>query len=278
VQDWSGRVAVVTGAASGIGTGLAHAFAQHGMKLLLADIESLPLENLCETLRHAGHEALAVPTDVSRADALETLAERAYAAFGAVNVLCNNAGVCQGGPIHEMSEADWEWILGVNLRGVIHGCRAFVPRMATQGAPAHIVNTASIGGFISGGELGMYSTTKYAVVGYSEALAQDVARHGIGVSILCPGWTNTNLASAARNRPGELGMAPPRMEAIASGMAAGMDPFEVGRRTLRGIRDGDLYIFTHDDLKPVVEHRFRAILEALDRASEPLDEAEDQSR
>jgi NAD(P)-dependent dehydrogenase (short-subunit alcohol dehydrogenase family) len=270
MRNLEGAVAVVTGAASGIGAGLARAFGEAGMRVALADVEAGPLESVCASLRARGVEALAVPTDVTRPAEIEALAERVYTELGAVNVLCNNAGVCQGGPIQEMSDADWRWLLGVNLFGVIHGCREFVPRMARQEGPAHIVNTASIGGFVTGGELGMYSTSKYAVVGYTESLAQDVAHHDIGVSVLCPGWTDTKLADAARNRPEELGTAPAKMEAITSGMATGLDPLEVGRRTLRGIREGALYIFTHSDLRAVLEHRFQNVLAAVDRADDPL--------
>lgn len=270
MRDFQDAVAVVTGAASGIGAGLARALAEAGARLLLADVEPGPAEALAEELRSAGARVRVLRCDVSQPAELRELAERAFAEHGAVHLLCNNAGVCQGGPIHEMSEADWQWLLSVNLLGVIRGCREFVPRMAAQGAPAHILNTASIGGFVSGGQLGMYSTTKYALVGYSEALAQDVAPLGIGVSILCPGWTATRLGDAARNRPAALGSAPAKMDVILPGMAAGMTPLEVGRRALRGIREGALYVFTHDDLRPVVAARFESVLAALERAGEPL--------
>jgi NAD(P)-dependent dehydrogenase (short-subunit alcohol dehydrogenase family) len=270
MSDLEGAVAVVTGAASGIGEGLARAFSAEGMRLVLADVELAPAAALAAELAETGPPALAVHCDVSDPRAIRSLADRAYAEHGQVNVLCNNAGVCQGGPIHEMTADDWQWILSVNLQGVIQGCREFVPRMAAQVGPAHIVNTASVGGFVSGGELGMYSTTKYALVGYSEALAQDVAPLGIGVSLLCPGWTDTKLGDAARNRPPELGRAPARMDAIVPGMAQGMSPVEVGRRAVRGIREGALYVFTHTDLRPVVAHRFEAVLAAMDRAGEPV--------
>jgi NAD(P)-dependent dehydrogenase (short-subunit alcohol dehydrogenase family) len=274
MTDFEGSVAVVTGAASGIGAGLARAFAEQGARLVLADVELAPTEELADELRRRAQGVLALRCDVSDPDAIRELAERAYGEYGEVNVLCNNAGVCQGGPVHEMTPEDWQWLLSVNLLGVIHGCREFVPRMLIQPGSAHILNTASVGGFVSGGELGMYSTTKYAVVGYSEALAQDVARHGIGVSILCPGWTDTRLGDAARNRPAGLGSAPAKLDVIVPGMAAGMDPLEVGRRALRGIRERALYVFTHADLRPVVAQRFEAVLGAMDRAAEPPDESD----
>jgi NAD(P)-dependent dehydrogenase (short-subunit alcohol dehydrogenase family) len=269
VRELTGRVAVVTGAASGIGAGLARALAREGMQLVLADVELEPAQKLAEELASAGARAVAQRTDVSRNSDLRALADRAYEAFGAVHLLCNNAGVCQGGPIHQMTEADWRWILSVNLDGVIGGCREFVPRLIAQGEPAHILNTASVGGFLAGGSLGMYTTTKFAVVAYTESLAQDLAPHDVGVSLLCPGATRTNLAAAARNRPEALGSAPGGMQAIEGAMAEGLDPAVVGRHAVRGIREGALHIFTDAVFKPAIESRFASVLAALDRAAEP---------
>lgn len=265
-MDLEGRVAVVTGAASGIGAGLARALSGAGMRLVLADVEIEPARALARELAGGGREAIAVRTDVTRAEEVEALAERAFAELGGVHVLCNNAGVCQGGPLYEMTPDDWRWILAVNLGGVIHGCRSFVPRLIAQGEPAHVMNTASVGGFLSGGTLGMYSTSKFAVVAYSEALAQELAAHRIAVSALCPGWVDTRLADAARNRPESLGSAPPGMEAIVPGMAAGMDPDTVGRHALRGIREDAAYVFTHPEFEPLIAQRFERVLDALRRS------------
>jgi NAD(P)-dependent dehydrogenase (short-subunit alcohol dehydrogenase family) len=269
VHALEGRVAVVTGAAAGIGAGMARAFTEERMRVVLADVEEAPAAALARELRAAGGEALAVRADVTRPDDLEALAERTLAAFGAVHLLCNNAGVCQGGPLWEMTPGDWRWLLGVNLEGVVNGCRAFVPRLLAQGGAAHIVNTASIGGFVSGGLLGMYSATKYAVVGYTESLAQELEPRGIGVSVLCPGWTNTRLGDAARNRPAELGSAPAKLDVIVPGMASGMDPLQVGRHVVRGVRENALYIFTHPEFRPLLEQRFERVLAALERSAEP---------
>jgi NAD(P)-dependent dehydrogenase (short-subunit alcohol dehydrogenase family) len=270
MEELSGRVAVVTGAASGIGAGIARACAEQGMRVVLADIELAPAQKLAAQLAAAGTPALAVRTDVTRAADLEALADRAFEHFGTADVLFNNAGVAQGGAIHDFTEQDWNWLLGVNLYGVIHGCRAFVPRWIERGTPAHVVNTASVGGFLSGPVLGMYSTTKFAVVAYSEALAQERVADGIGVSILCPGWTNTNLGAASRNRPAALGSAPDRLEIITGGMAVGMDPIEVGRIALRGVRENALYVFTHPEFQPLIADRFAKVLAALERAKEPV--------
>jgi NAD(P)-dependent dehydrogenase (short-subunit alcohol dehydrogenase family) len=268
MREFEGRCAVVTGAASGIGAGIARALAARGVRLVLADIEEAPTRALAEALPT---QAIAIGCDVSDPSAVEDLADRAYASFGAVHLLCNNAGVCQGGPIWEMRDEDWRWLMGVNLGGVVNGCRAFVPRLIAQPDPAHVVNTASIGGFVTGGELGMYSVSKYAVVSYTEALAQELAPHGIGASLLCPGWTDTRLGDAARNRPEHLGNAPGKMEQILPGMAAGMTPDEVGRHLLRGVEENALYIFTQRDLAPVVSQRFDQVLAALDHAGEAIE-------
>jgi NAD(P)-dependent dehydrogenase (short-subunit alcohol dehydrogenase family) len=267
MKDFEGRCAVVTGAASGIGAGIARVLAARGAHLVLADVESAPLHGLAEAL---GGRTIAVQTDVSDPVAVEALADAAYGAFGAVHLLCNNAGVCQGGPIWQMRDEDWRWLMGVNFGGVVNGCRSFVPRLIAQSDPAHVVNTASIGGFITGGELGMYGASKYAVVGYTEALAQELAPHGIGVSLLCPSWTRTNLGLAARNRPAHLGSAPAGMEVILPGMQAGMHPDEVGLRLLRGLEEEALYIFTEAGLKPVVVQRFERVLAAMDHAEDAL--------
>lgn len=271
MQDLAGRTAVVTGAASGIGAGTARVFAAEGMQLVLADLEMEPAEALAEELRASGARVATRYTDVSKPEELDALAEFSYAEYGAVHVLCNNAGVCQGGLVYEMTPDDWHWILSVNLLGVVNGCRSFAPLLIEQAAPAHIVNTASVGGFLSGGGLGMYASTKYAVVGYSEALAQELAPHGIGVSILAPGATSTRLAKAARNRPKELGTAPSGMDAIVGAMDQGMDPEQVGRYVVRGIREGALYVFTDPIYRAAIEQRAKDVLAAVDHAADPPD-------
>jgi len=270
MENLTGRVAVVTGGASGIGAGIARACAEQGMRLVLADIELAPAERLARELEAGGKPAFAVRTDVTVPADFEALAEAAFGRFGAVDVLFNNAGVAQGGVIHEFTAADWEWLIGVNLYGVVNGCRAFVPRWIARGEPAHVVNTASVGGFLSGPVLGMYSTTKFAVVAYSESLAQELGPHGIGVAILCPGWTNTNLGDASRNRPTGLGTAPDQLDIITPGMAEGMDPIVVGRHALRGVRENALYVFTHPEFEPLIADRFAKVIAALERAKEPV--------
>jgi NAD(P)-dependent dehydrogenase (short-subunit alcohol dehydrogenase family) len=270
MENLSGRVAVVTGGASGIGAGIARACAEQGMRVVLADIELAPAERLAREIAATGTDAFAVRTDVTVASDLEALADATFERFGAADVLFNNAGVAQGGVIHEFTPADWEWLIGVNLYGVVNGCRAFVPRWIARDEPAHVVNTASVGGFLSGPVLGMYSTTKFAVVAYSEALAQELGPHRIGVSILCPGWTNTNLGGASRNRPAALGTAPDQLDIITPGMAEGMDPIDVGRHALRGVRENALHVFTHPEFQALIADRFAKVIAALERGKEPV--------
>ena len=269
MEQLGGKIALITGAGSGIGAGMARAFAAEGMRLVLTDIEIEPVQRLAAELATTT-EATALQVDVVSPDAVDALAERVFRDHGGLHLLCNNAGVCQGGPIWKMTAHDWRWLLGVNLGGVINGCHAFVPRLIAQGEPAHIVNTASVGGFLSGGELGMYSTTKFAVVGYSEALAEDLAPHGIGVSVLCPGAVNTDLDRSANRRPAHLGTAPANLDFLRGMMAEGMAPIEVGRHVVRGVRESALHIFTHPEFLDLIGERFDRVRTAIAHAQVPL--------
>lgn len=260
-----GRVAVVTGAASGIGLALCGRFAGEGMRIVMADIEEPALTEAAAGLASTGAEVLAVRTDVSRFEEVAALRDRAVARFGAVHLLCNNAGV--GGPgrqLWEMTQADWEWVLGVNLWGVINGVRAFVPHLLEQDA-AHVVNTASIAGLIAG-SLGAYSVTKHAVVALSESLQLQLRGQGssMGVSVLCPGLVRTNIFDSTRNRP--PGVAPPPdavrtalQEVIRQG--AGMDPAEVAQAVAGAVRSGRFYVLTHPEMNEVIRQRAESVIE-----------------
>jgi NAD(P)-dependent dehydrogenase (short-subunit alcohol dehydrogenase family) len=204
MHEFEGSVAVVTGAASGIGFGLAKRFAREGMKVVLADIEEGALDAAVAAIVDTGGTAVAVRTDVSDAAQVEALADRAVAAFGRINILCNNAGVYRGGNAWELSVDDWTWMLGVNLWGVVHGLRACVPRMLEQGDPCHIVNTASAGGLVASRGGGAYGASKFAVVAISEGVAEALADTQIGVSVLCPGGVSTRIFQSERNRPAAL--------------------------------------------------------------------------
>src|SRR5438874_953842 len=204
MNELEGRVAVVTGGASGIGRAMAEFFARERAKVVVADIDERALAAVVESIRTRGGEALGVPTDVTNLTSVQALAATAFRTFGRVNVLCNNAGVALWGGLEAATHRDWQWVLGVNLWGVIHGLEAFLPRMLAQKEPAHIVNTASMAGLVATRGLGIYNTSKYAVVGLSETLAKDLAPHGIGVSVLCPMGVATRIGASDRNRPQHL--------------------------------------------------------------------------
>ena len=267
------NVAVITGAASGIGKGLAERFAAEGMKVVLADVEEEPLAKLEADLKAKGATVLAVRTDVSNAAAVENLAERTLDTFGAVHILCNNAGVVCSQPVWEHSLADWKWVLGVNLWGVIHGIRAFVPRMLAQGDACHIVNTASILGLVGGSGEGIYKVSKHGVVVLSETLADELAQKGanIQVHVLCPGWVRTGILDSDRNRPDALqnpAETEHPQETIIGGsrnthaeMAAGLSPAEVAEHVYNAIQNGTFYIHTHPEHKAWIRERMARILQ-----------------
>jgi NAD(P)-dependent dehydrogenase (short-subunit alcohol dehydrogenase family) len=270
VKDFRGRGAIVTGAASGIGLGIARALAREGTSVALLDIEREPLERARGEIERLGVRAFAHRIDVSEGEAMRAAAGAIEAQLGKVHLVFNNAGVELGArPLEAVEERDWEWLFGVNVFGVIHGIRHFVPLVRKHGEGGHVVNTASIGGFQVNPDfrLGPYAATKYAVVALSEALEQDLQGTGIGVSVLAPGSVNTRIADSSRNRPARLG-GPWRDTANAKLRAAlkeGLSGDEVGSRALAAIRAGEFYVFTHAESKPRVEARFRRVLEAFAR-------------
>jgi NAD(P)-dependent dehydrogenase (short-subunit alcohol dehydrogenase family) len=267
-----GKVAVVTGAASGIGRALAERFARERMKVVLADIEEGPLAAARDALAQSGAEVLAVRTDVARGEQVEALAQRTFEAFGTAHVVCNNAGVGVGGPAWQIKPDDWEWILGVNLWGVIHGIRAFVPRMVEQDE-GHVVNTASIAGLVVAPGMTAYCATKHAVVGVSECLLHDLTQATggtVGVSVLCPAWVKTNIVDSHRNRPpppaGASLPAPTARdrkiyEKTRATIAAGIAPEEVADKVLAAIVENRFWVLTHPKTKAGVEARMRGILD-----------------
>jgi NAD(P)-dependent dehydrogenase (short-subunit alcohol dehydrogenase family) len=272
MKDVKGKVAVVTGAASGIGRAMAERFAAEGMKVVLADVEERALSRAVADLEAKGATVRAVPTNVATAGGVEALAAETLDAFGAVHVLCNNAGVVAAGLTWELTVADWEWVLGVNLWGVIHGIRVFVPIMLGQDADGHIVNTASMAGLVSSPMNAVYNVAKFGVVTLSETLQHDLTLRGarIGVSVLCPGWVNTRILEADRNRPATPGAAaarPPTPEEAAMEetvrqlLATGLPPAEVAARVFAAIRDERFYILTHPEWKGLIRTRMEDILE-----------------
>ncbi len=272
MRDFSGKVAVITGAGSGFGREFARIGAAQGMKLMLADVQQDALDAAVEEARAAGADALGVRADVSKAEDVDQFAARSFARFGAVHLLFNNAGVAGGGGyVWESSAKDWKWILGVNLMGVVHGIRAFVPRMLKQDCECHVVNTASAAGLVSAPLMSAYNASKHAVVTLSETLFHDlrVAKAKIGVSVLCPAYVPTNIRSSERNRPAELADdAPPTPSQIAArvrsekAIASGrLSAAEVARMTFEAVREDRFYVITHPKMLASVELRLRDLLE-----------------
>jgi len=273
MKEFQGKVAVVTGAASGIGRALAERCAQEGMRVVLAGINEQTLMQASQELRDEGASVLAVQTDVSKAGDVEALAQKAFDTYGAVHLLFNNAGVGAGTIIWESTLADWEWTMDVNLWGVIHGIRAFVPRMIAQDTEGHIVNTASIAGLTSGPGLGIYKVTKYGVVTLSETLYHELALRGakIKTSVLCPGFVKTRIMDGARNRPARLQNDPAEVkmgpESVAliqfmlQAVEAGMSPEQVADIAFQAIRDETFYILTHPETKEAIRVRMEDILQ-----------------
>ena len=266
-----GRVAVVTGAASGIGRALAEAIAGRGSAVVVADLDVAEAEVVAAGIREHGADALAVAVDVSDAAAVEQLATTTLERFGRVDVLCNNAGVSTFNLFRDQTLDDWKWVVGVNLWGVVHGVQTFVPIMRDQGTPAHIVNTASIAGLVSGvAFIGPYCATKVAVVSISETLAQELAieESPIGVSVLCPSSVDTKVMESERGRPAALGveqrteMAESVRLMIRDGFTGptGLTPAQVATRVLEAVDGGEFWILTHNDLAATVDARFDGIL------------------
>ena len=279
MMELAGKTAFVTGGASGIGLALGQAFAQVGMNVMLADIEGTALTAAVKGLSDQGlTNVCSIACDVADPVSVEEAAEATYKAFGVVHVVCNNAGVGGGDRVEDISVEDWRWVLDVNLMGVVHGIRTFLPHIRGHRQGGHIVNTASMAGMINGLGFSPYSASKFAVVSMSEGLAMQLAPLDIGVTVLCPGFVRTRIMECGRNRQGHYG--PPRVPSPGSraAMAAaaltnlvnsGLDPLDVARRVVTAIRQNELYVFTHagPEWRSELERRFNSILLAMDRAA-----------
>jgi NAD(P)-dependent dehydrogenase (short-subunit alcohol dehydrogenase family) len=270
MRELGGKVAVVTGAASGIGRALAEALAAEGARVVLADVERVALEEAAHAIAAGGAETLAVRTDVSRGEEVEALADAVERRFGGVHVVCNNAGVSVSGLSWMHTTADWEWVLGVNLWGVIHGVRVFVPRLLTNGADGHVVNTASIAGLVSGPGMSVYNVTKHGVVTLSETLHHDLRLVGarVAVSVLCPAWVNTRIIDSGRNRPAALAETAPalpgreQMEGMVRGLlAGGLAPERVAALVVDAVRSERFWVLPHPEWKALVRTRMEDVLE-----------------
>jgi NAD(P)-dependent dehydrogenase (short-subunit alcohol dehydrogenase family) len=272
VDQLEGRVAVVTGAASGIGLALATRLASEGMQLVLGDVEAPALEAAATALRDAGAHVEALVTDVSVASEVDALGRAAMERFGALHLAVNNAGVSGGGLSWEIPLETWDWILGVNLRGVIHGVRAFVPRIIESGG-GHVVNTASMAGLTSPPFMGPYNVSKHGVVTLSETLYQELqlTHPEVGVTVVCPGWVRTRIHEADRNRPAGVPGPPVGPEAgteagagfrdiVTSLIEGGLDPAEVARMIVAAVRSGRCYVLTHDGWAEMARTRMDRIV------------------
>jgi NAD(P)-dependent dehydrogenase (short-subunit alcohol dehydrogenase family) len=271
MDEFQDKVAFITGAASGIGLGIARTLAQARMKVVMTDVRAEALERAAATLAAQGAQVVAIPLDVIDRAAWIAAADRAERECGPVSVLCSNAGVNFIGSAYQATYQDWDFALGVNLGGAINAVHTFAPRMIAAGRPGHIVITSSVAGLFTGGGSGVYATTKYALVGLAESLRADLRPHGIGVSVLCPGPVQSELfESTSATRPAALA-ATGSIPVVPPGVSREHTPIfvtapageEVGRRVLEGVRRNDMYIMTHAEIRPVLEARAAALLAAL---------------
>jgi len=268
MKDVAGKVAFITGGASGIGLGLAQVFMRAGLKVVIADIRQEFLDQAMTVLGRDSGAVHALQLDVTDRAAMARAADETERVFGKVHILCNNAGVNFFAPIDECTYQDWDWLLSVNLGGVVNGVQTFLPRIKAHGEGGHIVNTGSMASFIAGPSAGIYTTSKFAVRGLTESLRWTLAPVGIGVSLLCPGLVNTQIHHSTDIRPAALSQDAGRQDpAVVARVAElqqfGMAPLEVAEKVLRGIRNNDLFIFPHPEFKEELREIFNEVLGAL---------------
>ena len=282
METFQGKTAVVTGAASGIGHALALRFCEEGMNVVLADIEPAALKVAVSELESSGYSVCGVVTDVAKPEQVSALADAAFDTFGGAHIVCNNAGIFTGGLLWEESLADYQWSLDVNLWGVIHGVRAFVPRMIDQGEPCHVVNTASMAALTTMPFAGVYHMTKHAVLAFSESLYHELALTApqVGVSVLCPELIKTGIAKSDRNRPaqysgeGDIIESDARTmvhDSIASGVSSGLPPREMAERVLQAVKDNRFYILSNDGWMESARTRIEDILQGRNPTLAPPD-------
>jgi NAD(P)-dependent dehydrogenase (short-subunit alcohol dehydrogenase family) len=278
MNEITGKTAFITGGASGIGLGMAKAFVSAGMKVVIADLRKDHIEEAMALFNSTMQSVHPMVLDVADRDAVERAAGEAEEVFGPIHILCNNAGINIISPLDQAGFEDWDWLLSVNLGGVINGLVTFIPRMKAHGQGGHIVNTSSIAGIVAGPGNGIYAATKFAIRGLSESLRYDLAPHGIGVSVLCPGTVATNLHQSEENRPdrytGEVDDVLREQRSLTGTLfekvlPTGMDPAEVGEKVLGGIRNNDFLILPHPEFKEEFQESFDEIIAAL--PDEPLD-------
>jgi NADP-dependent 3-hydroxy acid dehydrogenase YdfG len=269
MNDFQGKTAVITGGASGIGLAMGRLFTEQGMNLVLADVEQAALDTAVSELQQQGANCIGVLTDVSSAEQVQALARQALQHFGAIHVACNNAGVFTGGLLWEESLADYEWLMDVNIRGVVNGIRTFIPIMIEQDCECHVVNTASMAALTAMPYSGIYHMTKHAVLAMSESLYHELSFHApnIGVSVLCPEAINTGIATSERNRPQEhadvvsSGERDLVMAALADSTAAGIGPEVMAARVLDGIRERRFYLISDEEWRAAANTRLDDVRE-----------------
>ena len=279
MKDFKGKTAFVTGAASGIGLAMARTFLDRGMNVMLADVEQAALDKAVHSLSNHGDRVASVTADVSVGEAVAEAAERAIKTFGKVHVLANNAGVSKGGKVEEIPLADWDWVIGVNLYGTLHGVRTFVPHMKAHGEPSHIVSTSSMSGLTPKALAGPYGATKFAIVGLSHVLRDELKETNIGVSVLCPGWTRTNMPDNGRNRPERFGgpydfrkdpLLAARNKEYVENSAKGLDPLDLAALVVRAIEENEFYIMTEPGRRGSVAARYDELMAAFDAVADRL--------
>lgn len=270
MKELAGRTAFVTGAGQGIGLGIARSLAKAGVNVALADIDAGALSTAKAGIEALGGRALAVPVDVSDAEAMAAAAQTVDRAFGELHILVNNAGVAIAPrPISQIAAEDWDWLIGVNVHGVLHGLRFFLPLIRRHGGGGHVVNTASIGGLQvrPGRGTGGYAATKYAVVAISESLEHELAAEAIGISVLCPAAVDTSIYDSPRRRPARFGGPGAVPDIKAEMLPNALPPEIIGERVVHAIRTNEFFVFTHEAPRAWIEERHRRLMEGFDRAA-----------
>ena len=274
MQQLNGKTAFITGGASGIGYAMAQAFLREGMRVVITDVDEDALASARDALQGSNTEVLALPLDVTDRNAYAAVVQKAWDACGGIQVLCNNAGVYRGGALDKVTYEDWDWILGVNLGGVANGLQNLLPRMRELDEPCHVVNTASMAGIVGSPGLGVYNASKFAVVGLSESLRQDLADTQIKVSVLCPGMVRTRILESERTRPVDFDVtdteavaaAQAQSDAMHMAMGTGIDAAEVADLVVQGIKDEQFYLFPHAEMRAAADARAEEISGAFGEA------------
>ena len=274
MENLAGKTAFITGGASGIGFAMAQAFLNEGMNVAIVDVDEGALQVAAEKLSGSNAKVMALKLDVTDREQFVNVADQVEATLGPVHVVCNNAGVYRGGSLDQVTYEDWDWIMGVNVGGVVNGLQTFVERVKKHGEGGHIVNTASMAGLTTSPGLGVYNASKFAVVGLSEALQLDLEPHNIGVSVLCPGMVRTRILESERTRPENFNVteqqaleaAEQHSEVMNLAMNTGIDAQEVAEVVVQGIKDNQLYLLPHPELKTATEQRMESVLGAFGEA------------